>query len=136
MAMPRSISATREGDWHRPAIAVDDIRAPGGERCDQTREPPGLRPDIGVEQDDVSVLGLELGQRSEKICAFLAAQRRQTGDDQFDFQLWVGLGSRSRPRVGRISTGFDDDDQPIGLERLDHQRAQQFFQAGQRSGRR
>ena len=72
---------------HGPAIAVDDIGPPGGQRRDQPRQPPGLRPDIGIEQDDIGIVGAQPRQRGEEIGAFLAAQRRQAGDDQLDIQL-------------------------------------------------
>ena len=110
--------AERERRRHRPAIPVDEIGAPGGQRRHQSRQPPRLWPNIGVEQHDMRVLGLELRQRGEKVGAFLAAQRRQTGDDELDFELRITFGESCDAWVNWVFAGLDRNDQAARPERL------------------
>ena len=72
---------------HLPAVAVDDVRAASDERSYQTGQPPGLRPDIGVAQSDIGILGAEALQTREDVGAFLGALGGQAGNHHFDRQV-------------------------------------------------
>jgi hypothetical protein len=97
---------------------------------------PAARGPTSAASHDICFVGGELSQGGEQICAFLAAQWRQAGDDQLHMQLGILFCQGRYPRVGGILAGLDRGDQPVRLKRLNGQRGQQVFKSGKRAGRR
>ena len=123
----------RDPRRHGPAITIDEVGAPRSQWRDQHRQPPWRRPDVRIEQHDVRIIGLELCQRGEKVGAFLAAQRRETGDDELDIELRKLLGERCDAPVSRVFARLDRNDQSARLQRLGSQSSEQILEPGERA---
>ena len=82
------------------------------------------------------IICLELRQGGEEVGAFLAAQRRQAGDDQLDVQPRITLGKGRDACVSWVLAALDRNDQTARPERLSAQRAEQIFEPGKRTRRR
>ena len=56
----------------------------GDERFDERGDVAWLRPDVGVDEENVIVFGTELLQRGENIGVFQSARDGLPGDDEID----------------------------------------------------